>query len=210
MKLLTGKESEFQASVAHTLFDEDDSRIEADLNLSWKTNKMIVSKKMRSHPNSIKEYSSSSPGENKLMPLAKFVNAQISDVPKVIFDSVRRLRLSRTDVVKWMNSHTSLSQLEGFFLRLRLGKWEEGLGGTGYYVSCITGSQRETCPQNVDSIAVVVGGIKCLVKSQYVSNQDFLEDELKAWWSATSKGYGKLPSEEDLREQVKRKTMLGL
>lgn len=29
--------------------------------------------------------------------------------------------------------------LDGFFLRLRLGKWEEGLGGTGYYVACITG-----------------------------------------------------------------------
>ncbi|PQP94101.1 uncharacterized protein Pyn_15445 [Prunus yedoensis var. nudiflora] len=152
---------------------------------------------MRSHPNSVKEYSSSSPGENKLMPLSKFVNAQISDVPKGIFDSMDEF-------------HMSLSQLEGFFLRLRLGKWEEGLGGTGYYVSCITGSQRETCPQNVDSIAVVVGGIKCLVKSQYVSNHDFLEDELKAWWSATSKGNGKLPSEEDLREKVKRKTMLGL
>lgn len=38
-----------------------------------------------------------------------------------------------------MNSQMSLSHLDGYFLRLRLGKWEEGLGGTGYYVACITG-----------------------------------------------------------------------
>lgn len=40
---------------------------------------------------------------------------------------------------RWMNSNTSLSHLDGFFLRLRLGKCEAALGGTGYYVACITG-----------------------------------------------------------------------
>lgn len=39
-----------------------------------------------------------------------------------------------------MNSHNSLSDLDGFFVRLRLGKREGGLGGTGYYVACITGN----------------------------------------------------------------------
>lgn len=34
----------------------------------------------------------------------------------------------------------SISNLDGFFLRLRLGKWEEGLGGTRYYVASITGT----------------------------------------------------------------------
>ncbi|XP_040367747.1 uncharacterized protein LOC112196577 isoform X2 [Rosa chinensis] len=81
-----------------------------------------------------------------------------------------------TDVLKWMDSHTSLSNLEGFFLRLRLGKSETGLGGTRYYVSCITGSQRESHPQNAKkSISVIVGEIRCVVEAQYVSNHDFLE-----------------------------------
>lgn len=52
---------------------------------------------------------------------------------------------SKTDIfsigigTRFMNSHMSLSHLDGFFLRIRLGKWEEGLGGTGYHVACIRG-----------------------------------------------------------------------
>lgn len=41
---------------------------------------------------------------------------------------------------RWMNSHMSLSRLNGFFLRLRLWNWEKGLGGAGYYVACINGT----------------------------------------------------------------------
>lgn len=41
-----------------------------------------------------------------------------------------------------MDSVSPFSNLNGFFLRLRLGKWEEGLGGTGYYVACISGIVR--------------------------------------------------------------------
>ncbi|KAM5550215.1 hypothetical protein ABKV19_027635 [Rosa sericea] len=212
MKLLTGKESQSQASV-----DQDDSRVETDLNLSWKSN--AASKKMRHSSNSVKRYSASSSGQNKIkqkpvIPLSQFVNIPVTDVPKGISDSVKRLRLSRTDVLKWMDSHTSLSNLEGFFLRLRLGKSETGLGGTRYYVSCITGttgSQWESHPQNAkNSISVIVGGIRCVVEAQYVSNHDFLEDELRAWWSATSKNNAKIPSIEDLREKVKMKKLLGL
>lgn len=40
---------------------------------------------------------------------------------------------------RWMNSDMSLSHLNGFFLRLRLGKMEAGLGEASYYVACITG-----------------------------------------------------------------------
>lgn len=42
--------------------------------------------------------------------------------------------------LRWMNSNVSLSHLNGFFLRLRIGKWGTRLGGTGYYVACITGT----------------------------------------------------------------------
>lgn len=40
---------------------------------------------------------------------------------------------------RWINTKKSVWGLEGFFLRLRLGKWEEGLGGTGYHVARIEG-----------------------------------------------------------------------
>ncbi|KAJ6903591.1 hypothetical protein NC651_020923 [Populus alba x Populus x berolinensis] len=109
-----------------------------------------------------------------------------------------------------MNSHTPPSHLDGFFLRLRLGKWEQGLGGTGYYVACITGVQSQSSKQKFkNSFAVIVGGVKCLVKSQYISNHDFTEGELMAWWCATLKDGGKTPSEEDLRLKVEEMKMLG-
>ncbi|KAJ6719475.1 ZINC KNUCKLE (CCHC-TYPE) FAMILY PROTEIN [Salix purpurea] len=110
-----------------------------------------------------------------------------------------------------MNSHTPPSQLDGFFLRLRLGKWEQGPGGTGYCVARITGVENESSTRNSKtSIAVNVGGVKCLVESQYISNHDFTKDELMAWWGATLKGGGNIPSEEDLRLKVKEMKMLGV
>ncbi|XP_050374002.1 uncharacterized protein LOC126791572 isoform X2 [Argentina anserina] len=208
MKQIIGKDGGSLASV-----DQDDSRLQRDLNLSWKSN--VASKKMRHSSNSVKIYSASSSGKNnskekQVIPLSQFFQMPVKDVPKGISDSIKRLRLSRTDVLKWMSSHTSLSNLEGLFLRLLLGKCETGLGGTGYYVSCITGSQRESHPQNArNSISVIVGGIRCVVETQYVSNHDFLEDELRAWWSAMSRNKAKIPSEEDLREKVEMKKLLG-
>ncbi|CDP21989.1 unnamed protein product [Coffea canephora] len=102
---------------------------------------------------------------------------------------------------RWINSDVSLLHLEGLFLRLRLGKWEVGLGGTGYYVACITDCKT--------SISVSVGGIKCSVGSQYVSNQGFLEDELKVWWSRTLRNGGKIPSTEDLETKLRQRIKLG-
>ncbi|KAK4801484.1 hypothetical protein SAY86_021971 [Trapa natans] len=135
---------------------------------------------------------------------------QVSEVQKGIFSAIQALRLSRTDILKWLDSPISQSQLDGFFLRLRLGKWEEGLGGTGYYVACITGMQKKTLVNNSKSpISVNVGGIKCLVQSQYISNHDFLEEELMAWWCTTSRSGGKIPSEEDLKMKAGEKKMLG-
>jgi len=46
--------------------------------------------------------------------------------------------------IRWINTHGSISQLDGFFLRLRLGKWKEGIGGTGYLVACINGIKKIT------------------------------------------------------------------
>ncbi|KAL9364282.1 hypothetical protein Peur_042155 [Populus x canadensis] len=194
-----GKDSQLQAADAPTV-------------RNGKLHEASASRKMNMNMKPFERDTASSSGEKKLkenqvMPLS--INSQILDVPKGIFDAVKRLRLSRTIILKWMNSHTPPSHLDGFFLRLRLGKWEQGLGGTGYYVACITGVQSQSSKQKFkNSIAVIVGGVKCLVESQYISNHDFTEGELMAWWCATLKDGGKTPSEEDLRLKVEEMKML--
>ncbi|KAI9087488.1 hypothetical protein K1719_030628 [Acacia pycnantha] len=146
-----------------------------------------------------------------MRPPSCFVERKTSDVPEKIFYAVKKLRLSRTDILKWINSHMSLSHLNGFYLRLRLGKWEEGLGGTGYYVASINEARKQNSLQDTrTSIYVSVGGINCTVESRYISNQEFLEEEIIAWWSTSSKAGEGIPSEEDMMEKIKKKRMLGL
>ncbi|KAK4361565.1 hypothetical protein RND71_020517 [Anisodus tanguticus] len=101
---------------------------------------------------------------------------------------------------QWMNSNTSLSHLDGFFLRLRLRKWEAGLGG-------LNGEKLERDSRNC--IYVKVCGVKCFVGSQYVSNQDFLEDELTTWWRKMLESGGNAPAEGDLRLKLEERTKLG-
>jgi hypothetical protein len=49
------------------------------------------------------------------------------------------------------------------------------------------------------------------LRFEYILNVvHIMQDELMAWWSATSKDNIKIPSEEDLRVKVKKKRMLGL
>lgn len=40
---------------------------------------------------------------------------------------------------RWMKSNRPLSCLDGFFLRVRLAKWEKGVAGSGYYVASVNG-----------------------------------------------------------------------
>ncbi|KAF8113339.1 hypothetical protein N665_0051s0033 [Sinapis alba] len=139
-----------------------------------------------------------------------------TDVPKAVFEAVKVLRLTRTDVLKWINSKKSVSGLEGFFLRLRLGKWAEGLGGTGYHVACIEGATKgqssKKHPVN-SSVSVKVGGITSFVESQFISNHDFLEEELLAWWRSAGKCIGGsggcIPSTEELSQKIQQRKMLG-
>ncbi|KAH0640375.1 hypothetical protein KY285_036961 [Solanum tuberosum] len=141
---------------------------------------------------------------------SNFVSKEIADVPRGIFDVIRGLRLSRIDILKWMNSHTSLSHLDGFFLRLRLGRSEAGLAGTGYYVACINGLKGENLERDSNNcIYVNVCGVKCPVGSQYISNQDFLEDELSTWWHKMLESGGKVPEEGDLRLKLDERMKLG-
>ncbi|XP_027914548.1 uncharacterized protein LOC114174017 isoform X2 [Vigna unguiculata] len=195
---------------------ETDHRAGQDICLKRKSNEIMTFKEGNSA--SFKKDCGSSSEENKFRenPMStpsKLTEKQTSHLPKKIFDAVKKLRLSRTEILKWINTHGSISQLDGFFLRLRLGKWKEGIGGTGYLVACIneTQSRRQSSEQNTrKSFSVKVGSIKCMVESQYISNHDFLEEEIMEWWFNTSEAGAEIPSEEDLIEKFKKKNMLGL
>ncbi|CAN7027340.1 unnamed protein product [Brassica rapa subsp. trilocularis] len=139
-----------------------------------------------------------------------------TDVPKAVFEAVQVLRLTRTDVLKWINSKKSVSGLEGFFLRLRLGKWAEGVGGTGYHVARIEGANEgqssKEHPVN-SSVSVKVGGMTCFVESQFISNHDFVEEELLAWWRSAAKRAGKSGVDdvlmaEELSRKIQQRKML--
>nr|XP_043628856.1 uncharacterized protein LOC122600235 isoform X2 [Erigeron canadensis] len=132
------------------------------------------------------------------------------EAPNGMFDTIRRLTLSRTDILKWTNSQSSVAKLDGFFLRLRVSKWEKEATGSRYYVACITGLQGEPMMKGVmQRICVKVGGVECFVESQHVSNCDFLEDELVTWWQKTSKNGG-TPDVKDLKSKLAERRTLGL
>lgn len=200
-----------------TIHDGIHHKTDQNINLKRKSND-VINAKIECNA-SCKKYCGSSSKENKykekpsITSPSRLAEKKISHVPEGIFDAVKKLQLSRTDILKWVTAHGSFSQLEGFFLRLRLGKWEEGLGGTGYHVACITISESEKHSlekHTRKSLSVKVGGIKCMVESHYISNQDFLEEEIMEWWSANSEAGVEIPSEEDLISKFKKKQMLGL
>ncbi|KAL5712282.1 hypothetical protein ACHQM5_014471 [Ranunculus cassubicifolius] len=137
--------------------------------------------------------------EYQMTAFYNFVNRQIPAIPRGTFDAIKKLRLSRADIFKWKRSTLSALPLEGFFIRLRLRKLEKELGSTGYYVARISsGSREKSSVSSKILLSVKIGGFKCLVENRFVSNHEFLEDELLAWWCATLKVGGNLPSEKDL------------
>ncbi|KAL1561804.1 hypothetical protein AAHA92_04464 [Salvia divinorum] len=117
-----------------------------------------------------------------------------------MFEAIRNLRLSRADVVRWLDSEAPLRDLEGFFVRLRLA----GLGGGSYYVGCITGESTSK-----KSILVDVGGIKSSIATQYVSNHEFLEDEVKAWWNRSLGSGCRIPSLAELNSKFAHRHTFG-
>ncbi|KAL6535250.1 hypothetical protein OROMI_026624 [Orobanche minor] len=79
---------------------------------------------------------------HKRFPLCNRVTAKDEVEQLEMFHAIRNLRVSRSGIFRWMDSNVALSYLNGFFLRLRLGKKgkvEEGGGATTYYVARITG-----------------------------------------------------------------------
>uniref|UniRef100_A0A1D1Y9F6 RNA polymerase-associated protein RTF1 n=2 Tax=Anthurium amnicola TaxID=1678845 RepID=A0A1D1Y9F6_9ARAE len=137
------------------------------------------------------------------------VTSKKPDEQPRIFERLQKLRLSRTDVIRWMESSTCHFGLDGFFLRVRLGKGEEDLGGTCYHVACICGTSGEKLHGGYKNhLPVNIGGSQCLIHCCFISNHDFAEDELKAWWSATLRRGGKLPSEKDLDKKLQERKNL--
>ncbi|XP_020406041.1 uncharacterized protein [Zea mays] len=139
------------------------------------------------------------PSDNKqIVPYGTMSN----DESSVIFGALHRLRLSRSDILRWLRSPIMHTTLDGFFVRLRFGKWEEALGGTGYHVARLNGALDRS------RLSVTIRNSTCQVDSRFVSNHDFHEDELKAWWSAAMKGEWKLPSKEELGVKLREKELL--
>ncbi|KAG0468538.1 hypothetical protein HPP92_017866 [Vanilla planifolia] len=132
----------------------------------------------------------------------KFLDCQPSYKLKGIFLAVRKLRLSRNDITRLMKSSKGFN-IGGLFLRLRLGKPDKGLGGTGYHVACINGSSSRS------SISVCVGTSTYTVRSRFISNHDFEEHELKAWWLGKLRDGGRIPSKEELNDKLQMRIKLG-
>lgn len=126
----------------------------------------------------------------------------ICDESSVVFGALHRLRLSRSNIIRWLKSPIMHTTLDGFFVRLRFGKWEEALGGTGYHVARLNGALDR------NRLSVTIRNSTCQVDSRFVSNHDFHEDELKAWWSAAKKGDWKLPSKEELSMKLRERELL--
>uniref|UniRef100_A0A0E0JPD8 Plus3 domain-containing protein n=1 Tax=Oryza punctata TaxID=4537 RepID=A0A0E0JPD8_ORYPU len=153
-------------------------------------NKERASKSMENQP------------DNKQMVPYGIVPNDACDESSVVFGALQRLRLSRSDIIRWMRSPVMHTTLDGFFLRLRFGKWEEALGGTGYHVARINGVLDK------NRLSVTIRNSTCQVDSRFVSNHDFHEDELKAWWSAAMKSGWKLPSQEELNTKLRERELL--
>ncbi|XP_071697755.1 uncharacterized protein [Rutidosis leptorrhynchoides] len=169
--------------------------------LEMNENKNVFFKKKVSNLHDIPKPIASSSENIKVMNENKILR-----IPKEMFDTVRRLRLSRTDILKWMNSSLPIAKIDGYFLRLRLAKGETEVGGAGYYVAFITDENQSQGSKK--PIRVNIGGVQCLVESRYISNCDFLEDELIAWWRTTLTS-GDAPIEKNLTSKLEERKKLG-
>ncbi|KAG9134300.1 hypothetical protein Leryth_020033 [Lithospermum erythrorhizon] len=175
-------------NITRTIMDSDGRRISGGNEV-----RKCIGSKFREHVSR----------RRQCFPISNLVGKQIEAVPGGMLDAIKRLRLSRVEILKCMNSRVSLSYLNGFFIRLRIGKLESGQGGTGYYVASITAKNSKKY------IAVNVGGTQSLVGIQYVSNHDFLEDELVTWWCRTLETGAKVPSQGELKSKFEERMKLG-
>ncbi|GJN40528.1 hypothetical protein PR202_gb29754 [Eleusine coracana subsp. coracana] len=147
------------------------------------------------------DFMASPPNSKQIVPYGIASN-DLVDESSVVCGALQRLRLSRSDIIRWLRSPIMHTRLDGFFVRLRFGKWEEALGGTGYHVARLNGALDR------NRLSVTIRNSTCQVDSRFVSNHDFHEDELKAWWSAAMKGDWKLPSKQELDMKFRERELL--
>ncbi|KAL6845466.1 hypothetical protein ACP4OV_024961 [Aristida adscensionis] len=140
------------------------------------------------------------PDNKQVIPYGIMSN-DVSDELSSVSGALHRLRLSRSDIIRWLRSPIMHTTLDGFFVRLRFGRWEEALGGTGYHVARLNGALDR------NRLSVTIRNSTCQVDSRFVSNHDFHEDELKAWWSAATNGDWKLPSKEELNMKLREREL---
>jgi len=107
---------------------------------------------------------------------------ELPPVPNGMLTTLELIRLSRPDLQKWVDSPDLGARVKGFFLRLRLGRWEAQRGGTGYRMARIKGAVKKSAVGQTMVISVDLGASEFNVDGQYVSNQAFKEVELAEWW----------------------------
>ena len=102
---LGSKENPPQVAVTFGVCSGIKHTMQTGCNLNEKGNGNMATVKLYSNSNPVKRYTASSSGEIgskgcQIIPWCNFVNTQNSDVPKRIFDAIKRLRLSRGDILK--------------------------------------------------------------------------------------------------------------
>eukprot|EP00897_Mesotaenium_endlicherianum_P000037 jgi/Mesen1/10033/ME000073S09312 len=109
-------------------------------------------------------------------------------IPAGMLGALESIRLSRRDLLKWVNSEELDARVGGFFLRLRFGKKQEGLGGSGYRMAQIqVGGPSSEAQGGLVVLVVDFGDGEYRVDSQCVSNKPFMESELVEWWKAVQR-----------------------
>ncbi|XP_024532081.1 uncharacterized protein LOC112346736 [Selaginella moellendorffii] len=127
----------------------------------------------------------------------------LPSVPKDMLAAIESVRLSRSELWRWMDSPDFNTNVRGFFLRLRFGRWEKDLGGTGYRMARIRGAIRKLGGDDKNmSVSVDLGDMECTVDSQYVSNHSFTEAELVEWWRGRWKAGKRLIPEAELQAKL--------
>ncbi|XP_024521363.1 uncharacterized protein LOC112342937 [Selaginella moellendorffii] len=127
----------------------------------------------------------------------------LPSVPKDMLAAIESVRLSRSELWRSMDSPDFNTNVRGFFLRLRFGRWEKDLGGTGYRMARIRGAIRKLGGDDKNmSVSVDLGDMECTVDSQYVSNHSFTEAELVEWWRGRWKAGKRLIPEAELQAKL--------
>ncbi|WJX13569.1 hypothetical protein P8452_03946 [Trifolium repens] len=93
-----------------TIHDRTDHKTDQNVNLKRKSND-IIAVEIECNASS-KKYCGSSSKENKFKD-KPIITSPSRHVPERIFDAVKKLQLSRTDILKWITAYGSISQLDG-------------------------------------------------------------------------------------------------